>query len=264
MRNRYAPGMDILKHNRDAWDALASRASRWTVPVGPEVIAAARRGEWSVILTPTKAVPREWFGDLVGRDVLALASGGGQQAPVLAAAGARVTLLDNSPAQLGQDRMVAEREGLSLRLEQGDMRDLSRFADASFDVVFHPASNSFIPDVQPVWNECSRVLRPGGRLMSGFMQPAAFLFDDAETSRGEFIARYAIPYSDLVSRSAARIAEMRAKGEPLAFGHTLEQQIGGQLVAGLRLIALFEDRWDAEPLNRFFAPLIATLAERPA
>src|SRR5437016_10566582 len=107
--------MDILSYNRRAWDRKVAEGDRWTVPVGPEVIAAARRGDWQVVLTPTRPVPREWFPDLAGLDVLCLASGGGQQGPVLAAAGAAVTVLDASPAQLARDRLVAEREGLALR-----------------------------------------------------------------------------------------------------------------------------------------------------
>jgi ubiquinone/menaquinone biosynthesis C-methylase UbiE len=74
-----------------------------------------------------------------------------------------VTSFDLSDAQLGSDRLVAEREGLSVRCEQGDMADLARFADASFDLVFHPASNVFVPDVLAVWRECKRVLRPGAQ-----------------------------------------------------------------------------------------------------
>ena len=256
--------MDILSHNRSAWDALVAKRSRWTVPVGPEVIAATRRGEWGVILTPTKAVPSEWFGPLAGRDVLALASGGGQQVPVLAAAGARVTSFELSPAQLAQDRLVAEREGLAITDELGDMRDLSRFADASFDLVFHPAANSFVPDVRPVWNEAFRVLRSGGRLMSGIVQPALYLFDDDDIERGEFVARYPLPYSDLDVRTPEQIEAMRVAGEPLAFGHTLEQQIGGQLAAGFRIIGFYEDRWPEHPVDRFIASLFATLAEKPA
>ena len=255
--------MDVRDFNRRAWDALVDKGNRWTVPVGPEVIAEARAGRWDVVLTPTRPVPHEWFGPLAGRDLRALASGGGQQAPVLAAAGANVTLLDNSPAQLGRDRAVAEREGLAIRLEQGDMRDLSRFADGSFDLVFHPASNTFVPDIRPVWRECFRVLRPGGRLLSGFVQPVLFVFDEDDVDRGVFTARHALPYSDLAARDPGRIARMEAEGEPLSFGHTLDDQVGGQLDAGFLLAALFEDRWAEHPLDRFFAPLIATLAVKP-
>ncbi len=195
--------------------------------------------------------------------MLALASGGGQQAPVLAAAGARVTVLDNSPAQLAQDAMVAARDGLVLRLEAGDMRDLSRFADGAFDLVFHPASNSFVPEIAPVWRECHRVLRPGGRLLAGFVQPALWLFDEDDVDRGVFVAKHALPYSDVAARDPERLARMEAAGEPLSFGHTLDQQIGGQLAAGFHLVAMFEDRWDEHPLDRFFAPCIATLAVKP-
>lgn len=255
--------MDVREFNRRAWDRQVALGNRWTVPVGPEVIAAAREGRWEVVLTPTRPVPREWFGPLAGRDLLALASGGGQQAPIFAAAGARVTLLDNSPAQLARDREVAEREGLAIRLEEGDMRDLSRFADGSFDLVFHPASNAFVPDVRPVWRECFRVLRPGGRLLAGWLQPAVFLFDDEGAERGDFTARYALPYSDLASRDAAWLARMEAEGEPLAFGHTLDDQVGGQLEAGFLLAGLFEDRSAENPLDRFIAPLVATLAVKP-
>jgi SAM-dependent methyltransferase len=216
-----------------------------------------------VVLTPTKPVPREWFGALAGRSVLALASGGGQQAPILAAAGARVTTLDNSPAQLARDREVAERDGLEIALEQGDMRDLSRFADASFDLIFHPVSNLFVPEVRPVWRECARVLRPGGRLLAGFCNPLMFLFDAEALERGDFTVRHSLPYSDLAARSPQALAAMREKSEPLEFGHMLADQIGGQTDAGLAITGLFEDTWEAHPFNRVAPCFVATLARRP-
>jgi ubiquinone/menaquinone biosynthesis C-methylase UbiE len=82
---------------------------------------------------------------------------------VLAAAAVDVTVFDNSPKQLEQDRAVANRDGLTLRTVLGDMRDLSAFEDASFDLVFHPVSNVFCPEVLPVWRECYRVLRMAAR-----------------------------------------------------------------------------------------------------
>ena len=119
----------VVAHNRSAWDREVDTGNEWTVPVGPDVIAAARAGTWSVVLIGYDPVPRDWFpAELAGSNVLGLASGGGQQGPVLAAAGARVTVLDNSPRQLAQDRMVADRENLQLATVLGDMRDLSAFA----------------------------------------------------------------------------------------------------------------------------------------
>src|SRR5215210_3045303 len=158
--------MDVRGYNEEAWDRQVESGNEWTVPVGPDVIEAARQGEWTVLLTDTKSVPRAWFPEIEGADVLCLASGGGQQAPIFAAAGASVTVLDNSPKQLAQDRHVAERESLHLETVQGDMRDLSAFADGSFDLVFHPFSNLFVPKVRPVWAEAFRVLRRGGILLA--------------------------------------------------------------------------------------------------
>jgi 2-polyprenyl-3-methyl-5-hydroxy-6-metoxy-1,4-benzoquinol methylase len=97
---------DVREHNRIAWDALAEQGNEWTVPVSPEAIEEARHGRWEIVLTPTKPVPRAWL-EVEGRQVLCLASGGGQQAPILAAAGASVTVLDNSPKQLECDGRAA-------------------------------------------------------------------------------------------------------------------------------------------------------------
>src|SRR5262249_13172631 len=159
-----------------------------------------RRGGWHIVLTGARPVPRAWFPPLAGLDVLCLASGGGQQGPVLAAAGARVTVFDNSPAQLARDREVAARDGLAIATVEGDMRDLSAFPDAEFGLVFRPCSNCFVPEVRPVWREAFRVLRPGGVLLAGFANPVLYIFDDATaTDRGELLVRHAIPYSDLTS-----------------------------------------------------------------
>lgn len=140
--------MDIRSYNRDAWNReVEGGKSPWSQPVSPEIIAKARQGEFSIVLTENIPVPHKWFPPLQGAEVLCLASGGGQQGPVLAATGARVTALDNSPAQLKQDQLVAERELLPLRTVEGDAANLSAFADESFDLVFNPVSTVFMPDV---------------------------------------------------------------------------------------------------------------------
>ena len=77
--------MEVRGHNREAWDRQVENGNEWSVPVGPEVIEAARRGRWEVLLTDTKPVPRDWFPEMAGADVLCLASGGGQQAPTFLA-----------------------------------------------------------------------------------------------------------------------------------------------------------------------------------
>jgi len=255
--------MDILEYNRQAWDRKVQQGDKWTVAVSPDVITGARRGDWQVVLTPTKPVPRDWFPDLNGLEVLCLASGGGQQAPILAAVGASVTALDNSPRQLAQDRLVAEREGLKIRTVEGDMRDLSAFPDGRFGLVFHPVSNCFVPEVRPVWKEAFRVLRRGGILLAGFTNPALFVFDDAESEQGRLMARHAVPYSDLTSLTEEERRRYTDKGEPLVYGHTLEDQIGGQLDAGFVLTGFYEDRNPGHPLANLLPTSIATRAVKP-
>ena len=201
---------------------------------------------------------------MAGADVLCLASGGGQQAPVFAAAGANVTVLDNSPGQLAQDRLVAEREALDLKTIQGDMRDLSAFGDDSFDLVFHPVSNLFVPGVRPVWNEAFRVLRSGGTLLAGFLNPAVYIFDlELADSTREVRVRYSLPYSDATSKSEEEVGRQMERGEPLEFSHTLEDQIGGQLEAGFLISGFYEDYHRDDPIAAHMPTYVATRAIKP-
>ena len=258
---------DTLSLNRQAWNNQSENGtSPWVQPVSPEEIAAARNGDWQVILTPTIPVPDLWFGDVRGKRILCLASGGGQQAPLLAAAGARVTSFDNSDAQLAKDRAVADREQLDIALEQGDMADLTRFADASFDLIFHPVSNVFCEDVAPVWRECARVLSSGGRLLAGFMNPDYYLFDHEAIEAGAPLeVRFTLPFSDLDNLSTAEQEARVSRCEGLEFSHSLDAQIGGQLAAGLTIAGFYEDRWtdDATALNAYMPTSMATLAIKP-
>ena len=256
--------INVRSYNREAWNRQVENGNRWTVPVSPEEISAARNGVLSLLLTPTHPVPMQWFPDLKGLDLLCLASGGGQQGPLLAAAGANVPVFDNSPAQLAQDRLVAEREKLSIRLIEGDMADLSVFADASFDLIFHPVSNAFIPQVRPVWREAGRVLRPGGSMLAGFVNPVQYLFDtELLDEKDELVVRYSIPYSDLTSLDNVQRQLYMEQGLPLEFGHTLEDQIGGQLDAGFVLAGFYEDIEPVTRLGRTIPSYIATRAIKP-
>jgi ubiquinone/menaquinone biosynthesis C-methylase UbiE len=254
--------MDVNEYNSAAWDNEVESSNRWTRPVGSEAIAAARKGDWHIVLTPVKPIPDEWLGDVRDKYILCLASGGGQQAPILAAAGANVTLLDNSAKQLEQDRQVAERDGLKFHIEKGDAADLSRFGDESFDIIVNPCSNCFMPDLRPVWAECFRVLKPGGSLLVGFCKPEVFIFDRSLEERNGILAvRHSLPYSDQESLTEEELRQMLHKKEPLEFSHTLEMQIGGQIAAGFCITGLYEDYW-GEPTSLFDQYLPAFIATR--
>jgi SAM-dependent methyltransferase len=257
----------VRAHNRIAWDRKVAAGNEWTRPVSTAETEAARRGEWNIILTPVKTVPRDWFGPAwPDCDVLCLAGGGGQQGAILAAAGARVTVFDNSPAQLAQDEFVAQRDGLAIRTVEGDAADLSVFGDAAFDLIVHPVSNCFMPDVLPVWRECYRVLRPGGALLSGICHPATFLLDLDAEARGQMVIRHTLPYADILHLTEEERARI-LPGEPLEYSHTLETQIGGQLAAGFMIAGFYEDNWpDAKehPLAAHMPCFFATRAVKPA
>lgn len=256
--------MDVVKFNKNAWNQMVDNKNRWTLPVSAKQVDEAKKGNWSVVLTPEKPVPQEWFPSMQGLKVLALASGGGQQAPIFAAAGADVTVLDNSPRQLEQDKMVADRDGLNIKLVEGDMADLSVFQDGSFDFIFHPCSNVFVPDVKPVWREAFRVLRKGGVMLAGLTNPVAFTVDTELEKAGVVQMKYKIPYSDATSLSGEERIRLFGMDEPIHYGHTLQDLIGEQLAAGFMLTGFYEDSWKGSSLiNEFINCYMATRSVKP-
>lgn len=173
---------DIASFNRERWNALVEAGVEYSRP-------------W-LDLTPESAREKlgsGLVGDVRGEEVLCLAGGGGQQSAAFALLGANVTVLDLSDAQLAQDRRAAEHYGVAIRTEQGDMRDLSRFADRSFDIVCHWYSINFIPNPLRVFEEVARVLRPGGNYWLGFGNPHRFTLRDEYWRDGYAITR---PYRD--------------------------------------------------------------------
>jgi SAM-dependent methyltransferase len=251
--------MDIRSYNRDAWNKEVDGGdNRWTKAVDSETIAKARNGQFGILLTENIHVPARWFPPLKGADVLCLASGGGQQGPILAAVGANVTVFDNSPSQLKQDQLVAEREALILKTVEGDAADLSMFADESFDLVFNPCSTVFMQDVRVVWRECFRVLRHGGILMTGSMNSVHYIFDLFKMDDGILEVAYSIPYSDMMSLSDEDREEYLSKGAPLEFGHSLTDLIGGQCAAGFVITDFYEDVMLDSPLGKYHPNYFAT------
>ena len=222
---------DINANTIDRW---IREGWEWGKPISHECFDRAKNREWDVLLTPTKPVPHEWLGELKGKRILGLASGGGQQMPVFAALGAICTVLDYSPLQLESERMVAEREGYDIRIIRGDMTKRLPFEDGEFDIIFHPVSNCYVEDVRPIWRECFRVLRPGGRLLAGTDHYINYIVDSEE----ERIIN-SLPFNPL--RNPDHRKQLEAEDAGMQFSHSLEEQIGGLLEAGFRLAALYED-----------------------
>lgn len=119
------------------------------------------------------ADPVGWLEDIVDKRVLCLAAGGGRHGPLLAAAGAIVTVVDLSPQMLELDRKAASARGLNLMTVEASMDDLEPLATAQFDAVIQPVSTCYVPDVTIVYREIARILRPGGVYVSQHKQPVS-------------------------------------------------------------------------------------------
>lgn len=239
----------IDKWIEDGWE--------WGKPISHEAYESAKSGQWEVLLTPTKPVPKEWFGDLKGKRILGLASGGGQQMPIFAALGAECTVLDYSPRQIESEHHVAEREGYEITIIRGDMTKPLPFPDETFDLIFHPVSNCYVEEVRPIFRECFRVLKHGGILLSGLDTGVNFIVDEAETA-----IVHGLPFNPL--KDPKLMEEMERTDSGVQFSHTLEEQIGGQLEAGLILTHLYEDTNGSGRLHEMGIPsFAATRAVKP-
>lgn len=223
---------DINAKTVDGW---VKEGWQWGVPMTHEAFIAAQNGDWQMLLTPTKSVPRDWFlDDFHGKKVFGLAAGGGQQMPLLTALGAECTVLDYSPAQLESERKVAERENYDITIIRGDMTKPLPFADNTFDFIVHPVSNCYVEEVEPIWKECCRILKPGGRLIAGLDNGINYIVSDDEHQIVN-----SLPYNPL--KQPELMASLDIADSGIQFSHTIEEQIRGQLKAGFTLVDVYED-----------------------
>ena len=249
--------MDYQSINAQAVDRWVETGWEWGIPITHQQYADALEGRWDLFLTPTKPVPHDWFGDLRGKKVLGLASGGGQQIPILTALGAECTVLDYSEKQLESERMVARREGYAVQIVRADMTKPLPFPDDSFDLIFHPVSNCYVEKVEPIFRECYRVLKPGGALLGGYDNGFGYTVDEAE----ERVVN-SLPFNPL--KNPGQMRELQENDGGVQFSHTMEEQLGGQLAAGFCLTALYEDTNGAGRLHEMGIPcFIAVRAVKP-
>ena len=245
---------DINAKTIDRW---VEEGWEWGVPITHEAYVDALAGNWDVVLTPTKAVPHSWFGQLKGKKVLGLASGGGQQMPIFAALGADCTVLDYSPNQLKSEELVARREGYEIHIVRADMTKKLPFADGSFDLIFHPVSNCYVEKVEPIFAECYRVLKSGGVLLCGLGNEVNYLVNEDET-----VICNTMPFNPLINEDQRK--QLEADDCGMQFSHTAEEQLGGQLKAGFILTDIYGDTNGEGRLHRMgVETYYATRAVKP-
>ena len=253
---------DYTNYNSATWDSINECLVGKTTAISHEDYIAAKSGALNVSLAGAKTVPREWFPPLKDANVLALACGGGQQCPVFAAHGAKVTVTDFSNSQLVSEKYVMEREGYDINIVKADLSKPFPFANSSFDMIFNPISNCYIEDILPMWKECARVIRTGGILMMAFVKEELFLFEPDFKKEDVLISRHPLPFNPLRDLSKEELEKKQNMQMPLAFSHTLTEQIGGLIQAGFEITDIYEDCDGGGLIDKYMNSYVAVRAVR--
>ncbi len=215
----------VIEHNARAWDRLARERAALARPAVDAAFDAPRG--W---LGGGGAHGRQWLPDrLDGREVLCLAAGGGKHGPLYAAAGATVTVLDISPAMLELDRQVARERRLDFAIVQGSMDDLSMLGRERFDLVIHPVSSCYVPDVARVFRAVAQITKPGGLYISQHKAPASLQASLEPGASGGYELLH--PHTAAAPLPPAPASRLREQGTQ-EFVHSLSALLGGICAAG--------------------------------
>lgn len=234
---------EIAAANRQHWEKMASEGCGFSQPwldLDPALIRSYARGQLPNPPEPlTEMYPESVLAGVAGKDVLCLASGGGQQSAVFALLGARVTVVDLAEGQLAGDRRAAAHYGYEVTTVRADMRDLSGIDDRSFDLVYQAPSMAYVPDVRQVYAGVARLLRPGGLYRVEFTNPATE-FVDADDWDGQGYR---------ITRPYAVRTRQRADGA-IEFRHYLSDIFNGLLAVGLMVQQVEEaQRYQRQPVD---------------
>ena len=228
---------DLARFNQERWNELAREGIEYARPYLDMDENSAR----------SLVDPEGFIRDPRGLDVLCLAAGGGQQTAAFGLLGANVTCVDLSEEQLERDRIAANHYGLDVKTVQGDMRDLSMFDEAAFDVVWHGHSLNFVPDAQTVFGHVSRVLRKGGLYHLSCCNPYFHGIDEEEWNGDAYPLRnkyeegeVIYPTGDEWTFRAPDGSPRRVHG-PREFRHSMETLLNGPIELGFTLLQMSED-----------------------
>ncbi len=220
--------MNLYDQNRTAWDRMATNGHALATPAKESELA-----------DPLKTVDEiGWLGkSIAGLNVLCLGAGGGRHSALYSAAGANVTVIDMSPAMLELDRQVCRERKFDVRLIEANMISMPMLRDGEFDIVIHPVSTCYIDDLQAVYRETARVVRPGGLYISQHKQPMN-LQSSLEPTQGRYVIEQ--PYvGNLAATPAASPNRLREIGTREII-HSLQALLGGMCRAGFSIEDLTE------------------------
>lgn len=226
--------------NRRSWNRLsAGYQARHRIPV-----TSAHYGPWAPLENDLRLL-----GDVAGQRILEVGCGGGQCSIAFALQGAAAAGIDLSDAQLDFARRLAAEYGAAVHFVQGTAEDLGAFASAAWDVVFSAYAFQYLADMPRCLAECSRVLRPGGRLVCSLDHPFRdCFFEEADDEMVIYAARSYFDRAPMHWRWNGT-----ADGEPMqSYHHTIAQWIAMLTAAGFQLRRLLEPEPPQEMLDEIW------------
>jgi SAM-dependent methyltransferase len=112
------------------------------------------------------------LGVLQGQRVLELGSGARSSAVAMARQGATVVVVDPHPERLAETRVVAEDEEVRIEWHDADLADLAFLRGDSMDLAFSAGAVSEVEDLNRLFRQVQRVLKPGGHFVFSYEHPA--------------------------------------------------------------------------------------------
>lgn len=120
------------------------------------------------------------LGHLDGRRVLELGCGGGSAAVAMAKAGAKVIAVDESAESLAATRAAASREGVRLETHESPLAELPFVRADTVDLALSVYALAGIHDIDRVFRQVNRVLRPERSFVFSLPHPAFNMIDPAD------------------------------------------------------------------------------------
>lgn len=228
---------ELSRYNKERWEELAQSNIEYSRPAHNLDLRSARH----------MVDPEGILDEIAAKDVLCLAAAGGQQSAAFALLGSNVTVLDLSETQLERDRQTAKHYDVTIETVQGDMRDLSRFRGAEFDIIYHAHSINFVPDARQVFREVARVLKRDGLYRLSCSNPFFHGMDEGDWNGEGYLLK--LPYDDGTEViyedpywefDAGDGTTRRVQG-PREFRHSLNTLVNGLVEQGFVLRGVWED-----------------------
>jgi 2-polyprenyl-3-methyl-5-hydroxy-6-metoxy-1,4-benzoquinol methylase len=138
------------------------------------------------------------LGPIEGKRVLELGCGGGTMTVAMAKQGARVIAVDDSLQQVAHARRLADREEVKVELHQGDLADLAFVRADTVDVAVSIYSLGAVADLDRVFRQVHRVLRPEAPLVMSLPHPAFRAMhgtDESQVPKRSYFDRAPLPWT---------------------------------------------------------------------